>query len=42
MTLPELGRFIYDALQRRSEPSVPTDGSTPLSRREFSDLVDLM
>lgn len=42
MNLAQLGRFIYDALQRRSKPSVPTDGSTPLSRREFSDLVGLM
>lgn len=42
MNLPQLGRFIYDALRKRSEPSVPTDGSTPLSRPEFSDLVGLM
>lgn len=42
MTILQLGRFIYDALRRRSKPKVPTDGSTPLSRREFSDLVGLM
>lgn len=42
MNLARLGMFIYDALQRRTEPSTPTDGSTPLSRQEFSDLVGLM
>jgi hypothetical protein len=42
MTLPELGRFIYDALMRLTEPRVPDDGSTPLTRQEFSDLVGLM
>ena len=42
MTLVQLGQFIHDALQRRTEPSTPTDGSTPLSRQEFSDLVGLM
>jgi hypothetical protein len=40
--LPRLGLFIHDALQRRTEPKVPTDGSTPLSRSEFMDIVDLM
>lgn len=42
MTLPRLGMFIYDALKRLSEPKGPTNGSTPLSRREFSDIVGLM
>ncbi len=42
MNLARLGMFIYDALQRRTEPSTPTDGSTPLSQQEFSDLVGLM
>lgn len=40
--LPRLRMFIHDALTRRSEPKVPTDGSTPLSKRQFLDLVDLM
>lgn len=40
--LPRLGLFIHDALQKRTEPKVPTDGSTPLSRPEFMDLVNLM
>lgn len=42
MNFTKLGQFIFDALRRRSEPNVPTDGSTPLSRCEFSDLVGLM
>jgi hypothetical protein len=42
MSLPQLGQFIHDALLRRAEPSVPDDGSTPLTRQEFSDLVGLM
>ncbi len=42
MNLARLGMFIYDALQRRTEPSTPTDGSTPLSQQEFSNLVGLM
>ncbi len=40
--LPRLRMFVHDALKRQSEPKVPTDGSTPLSQREFSDLVGLM
>lgn len=40
--LPRLGLFIHDALERRKEQEVPTDGSIPLSRREFMDLVNLM
>lgn len=42
MDLPQLGRFIHDALLRRAQPSAPDDGSTPLKRPEFSDLVGLM
>ncbi|QIN82044.1 hypothetical protein GBA63_04855 [Rubrobacter tropicus] len=42
MNLPEMGRFIHDALLRRVQPSVPDDGSTPLTPQEFSDLVGLM
>lgn len=42
MNLTRLGMFIHDALIRQSEPKVPTDGSTPLSRPEFFDLVGLM
>ena len=42
MNLPGLGRFIHDALLRRVEPTVLDDGSTPLTRQEFSELVGLM
>jgi hypothetical protein len=42
MDLPQLRRFIHDALLRRVEPNVPDDGSTPLTRQEFMDLVSLM
>jgi hypothetical protein len=42
MNLARLGWFIHDALRRRVEPSVSDDGSTPLTRQEFSDLVGLM
>lgn len=42
MTLPEMGRFIHDSLLRRAERNAPHDGSTPLARQEFSDLVGLM
>lgn len=42
MNLPQLGRFIHDALIKRSGLSVSTAGSVPLSYQEFSDLVGLM
>jgi hypothetical protein len=40
--LVRLGFFIHDALKRLTEPKVPTDGSTPISRQEFLDLVGQM
>ena len=42
MSLNQLGILIHDALLKRSESKVPTDGSIPIRRQEFSDLVRLM
>jgi hypothetical protein len=42
MSLNQLGILIHDALLKWSESKVPTDGSIPIRRQEFSDLVRLM
>ena len=42
MSLNQLGILLHDALPKRSESKVPADGSIPIRRQEFSDLVRLM